>query len=414
MNMQCSLSDKGGAVTDLAYQTFDADSHYYETPDCFVRHMPADRKHRAFQLATIDGVDQPVVDGRAVSVFHPEGFFQHEAALPGSLREMMRSIKSGEATTSGGHGGSSLVGPIDPAALDPAARMVLMDRQGVEATMVFPSTAVFVEPTFEGDAELLWDNFRAFNRWIDEEWGFATQGRIFCAPMISLTDRDAACEELDWVLSRGARVVVLTAGPAAGRSPADPWFDPFWSRMNEAQVLCCIHVGDSGYNARLSSDWGDRPDPMAYQQSAFQWTHMFGDRPIMETVSALIYGNLFGRFTDVRVATIEYGSLWVDYLLRAMDKMIGMARGGPWPGGRLRDRPSEIFRRHVYVAPFHEDDIPRLADLIGADRVLFGSDWPHPEGIANPNDFANGLSGMSDGDIELIMRANLEALLTPA
>lgn len=398
----------------LTGRTFDADSHYYETTDCFERHMPADRKHRAFHLEVIDGVERPVVDGRPVNVFQPGGFFKDEAGLPGSLREMMRAMKSGAASGQGGHGGSSMSEPIHPAALDRGARLATMDEQGIEATLMFPSTGVFVEPTFLGDADLLWDNFRALNRWIDEEWGLAADGRIVATPMISLIDRDAACDELDWALSRHARAVCLTAGPAAGRSPADPWFDPFWARMNEAGVVCCFHVADSAYNARLSPAWGEQTDPMGYEQSAFQWTHQFGDRPIMETVSALIYGNLFGRYPDVRVATVEFGSLWVDYLLKAMDKMVGMARGGPWPGGRLEDKPSEIFRRHVWVSPFHEEDVVGLAELIGADRVLFGSDWPHPEGLANPNDFADLLTTMSDGDTELIMRGNLESLLSAA
>ena len=121
--------------------------------------------------------------------------------------------------------------------------------------------------------------------------------------------------------------------------------------------------------------------------------------------------NLFGRFPNVKVASIENGSLFVDYLLRVMDKMVGMGRGGPWPGGRLTAKPSELFRQHVYVSPFHEEDIRALAELIGAERVLFGSDYPHPEGLAEPNDFVAGLSGMSAGDIERIMRSNLAELL---
>ena len=54
-----------------------------------------------------------------------------------------------------------------------------------------------------------------------------------------------------------------------------------------------------------------------------------------------------------------------------MDKIVGMGRGGPWPGGRLSAKPSEIFRGHVYVSPFHEEDIRALAALIGAERVLY-------------------------------------------
>jgi predicted TIM-barrel fold metal-dependent hydrolase len=181
--------------------------------------------------------------------------------------------------------------------------------------------------------------------------------------------------------------------------------------MNEAKVIAGIHVGDAGYNARNAAAWGEDVVPSAHEQSAFQWTHFFGDRPIMETLTALVYGNIFGKFPDVVVASVENGSLFVDYLLKLMDKMVGMGRGGPWPGGRLSDKPSEIFRQHIYVSPFHEEDIRELADLIGADRVLFGSDYPHPEGLAEPNDFAEGLSGMSDGDIDRIMRGNLAELL---
>lgn len=398
----------GGTVTELPYRLYDADNHYYEPVDCFVRHMPKDRRSRAFQLATIDGVERPVVDGKPVNVMAPGGFFVGETALPGSLREMMRAIKKGGTLA---NGGSPLVGPIDPAAVDRQRRIELLDRQGVEATWLFPSAGVTVEPAFGGDAELLWDNFRSFNRWLAEDWGLGADGRIFGAPLISLIDREAACAELDWALALGCRVIALSPGPAAGRSPADPYFDPFWSRMDEAAVVCAVHVGDAGYNARLSAAWGERTDPAAYEQSAFQWTHHMGDRPVMETISALIYGNLFGRFPNVRVASIENGSLFVDYLLRLMDKMVGMGRGGPWPGGRLADKPSAIFREHAYVAPFHEEDIRGLAELIGPERVLFGSDWPHPEGLAEPIQFADGLSGMSDGDIELIMRANLQGLL---
>ena len=72
-------------MATLPYATFDADNHYYEPPDCFTRHMPADRRHLAFQLAEVEGRRQPVVDGRPVTVLSPDGFFGEEAALPGSF-----------------------------------------------------------------------------------------------------------------------------------------------------------------------------------------------------------------------------------------------------------------------------------------------------------------------------------------
>ena len=64
------------------------------------------------------------------------------------------------------------------------------------------------------------------------------------------------------------------------------------------------------------------------------------------------------------------------------------------------------FRRHVWVAPYYEDDIRGLADAIGADHVLFGSDWPHAEGLAEPTAFVDDLHGFTDDEIRLIMRDN--------
>jgi len=131
----------------------------------------------------------------------------------------------------------------------------------------------------------------------------------------------------------------------------------------------------------------------------------------MDTLSALILHNLFGRFPNVRCLSVENGSLFVPYLLAAMDKMNGMGRNGPWIGGRINDRPSEIFKQHVFVSPYHEENIVALAGMIGDTQVLFGSDFPHPEGLAEPRDFAEPLAPLGDDAVRRIMRDNLSGLL---
>jgi predicted TIM-barrel fold metal-dependent hydrolase len=71
-----------------------------------------------------------------------------------------------------------------------------------------------------------------------------------------------------------------------------------------------------------------------------------------------------------------------------MDNMKGMGRHGPWPNGYVEGRPSEVFRRHVYVSPHHYgEDVGALVDLLGAERVLFGSDFPHTEGMSGVDDY---------------------------
>jgi predicted TIM-barrel fold metal-dependent hydrolase len=75
--------------------------------------------------------------------------------------------------------------------------------------------------------------------------------------------------------------------------------------------------------------------------------------------------------------------------------------------------PVEAFREHVWVSPFYEDDIPKLRDLLGADHILFGSDWPHAEGLADPTAFIDDIPGFDAVEVRKVMRENAWALATP-
>jgi len=390
-------------MTELTFGLFDADSHYYEPRDCFTRYIEPEYRDRAVRTVVDRGNEIVMIGDRRFTFLKAP--FRDAWAPPGSLRTMLKAMASGNLME------SDAVEPVKPAYTERAARLEAMDAQGVEASLVFPSLGVCVEHFLKDDPDLLYANFRAFNRWVDEDWGFAYQDRIYAAPLMSLRDVDRAVEELEWALDRGARAVSLRPGPAFGRSPADPHFDPFWARVNEAGTLVVFHIAESGYNEMMGPFWGEAANPSSHEQSAFQWCNFYGDRPIMDTFSALVLHNLFGRYPNVRCASVENGSLFVPYLLKQMNKMNGMGRNGPWLGGRITEKPSEIFTRHVWVSPFHEEDVPALAAVIGADRVLFGSDFPHAEGLAEPRDFVDSLAGMSDADVRRIMRDNLHELL---
>ena len=82
-----------------------------------------------------------------------------------------------------------------------------------------------------------------------------------------------------------------------------------------------------------------------------------------------------------------------------------------WPGGRIREKPSGIFKRHVFVSPYHEEDIATLVSEIGASQVLFGSDFPHPEGLAEPRQFLEELGSLRENEVGRIMRDNVRSLV---
>jgi predicted TIM-barrel fold metal-dependent hydrolase len=73
--------------------------------------------------------------------------------------------------------------------------------------------------------------------------------------------------------------------------------------------------------------------------------------------------------------------------------------------------PVEQLRSNVWIAPYYEDDLPALAEVIGVDKILFGSDWPHGEGLADPVSFTEELLGFSQDDIRKVMRDNALDLL---
>ena len=102
---------------------------------------------------------------------------------------------------------------------------------------------------------------------------------------------------------------------------------------------------------------------------------------------------------------MENGSGWVRPLFHAMEHAYRL-------NPRAFDEdPVEVFKRCVYVHPFHEDDPQGLAELIGIDNVIFGSDYPHPEGMADPLSFVDELPDFSEQDKAKIMGGNLARLI---
>jgi len=390
-------------MSDLGYRTVDADNHYYETRDAFSRHIERRYAARTLRVETDrDGKDRIVLDDRPYVFSEPKFDATNP---PGSL---LANLHDPERKAY-----ASTFSPefMLDAYQDRNARLALMDEQGIEAAILLPSLAVCVEHPIRDDPELTDAVLRAFNRWVEEDWGYGDDGRIFGVPLVSLLDVDLACRELQRVLDAGARMIHLSTGPVAGRSPADPHFDRFWGIVNEARAPVVFHIGDAGYSEMFGAAWGENPNPRVRQMSAFQWAFLHGDLPLMQTLGALVYHNLFGRFPDVRVVSIENGSDWTAYLLTHLDKKKGMGRQGPWPGGYFRGRPSEILKRHLYLTPYPEDDVLPLVELMGTDHVLFGSDYPHPEGLAEPNDFARLLDGLDAPSVRRIMRSNTSDLL---
>src|SRR5262249_35696079 len=133
-----------------------------------------------------------------------------------------------------------------------------MDEQGVDRAFLFPTLGITVEGYMLDDPTLLHSVLHSFNLWIDDDWGIDRDGRMYCPPVVSMATVDGAVAELEWALSRGAKAISVQPGPLNGRSPADPYFDPFWARVNESGVVIGYHGpgGPMRYDREFQALWG--------------------------------------------------------------------------------------------------------------------------------------------------------------
>ena len=188
---------------------FDADNHYWEVSDSFTRHRDPKFADRGVVLKEKDGKPYYFFGERAHPIIPGPGD-AHPRPRPGALYDYFAGKTSKERV------GDELACE-DPAAhpewFERDARLRCMDAQGVEAAWLFPSQGVCMEGPMQPDIEASIEILRAFNRWLDEDWGFAYQNRIFAVPFLTLSDLDGAVRELEWCLARGARVITIRNGP---------------------------------------------------------------------------------------------------------------------------------------------------------------------------------------------------------
>ena len=391
-------------MTEYDGPVFDADNHYYEALDAFTRHLDPRHAARVIQWCEIDGRRYHVIGGRVSRAVTNPTF--DPVAPAGAMAAYFRGNAEGKSPLDYLRERE----PVRPEYRDRDARLRTMDEHGLDAIWLFPTLGMIYEEPLKADPGAVALMFQAFNRWLEEDWGYAYRDRIFAAPYISLADRDAAVAELERALGLGARMVVLRSAAAftahGAMSPFAEHFDPFWARVNEAGIPVVVHAGDSGVSSNGYADdgfstgfsgggWKPTIKSFAIERAAHDW------------LATLIFDKTFDRFPNLRVASVENGS---DFLRDLFKKLRSTGKKMP---GYFSEDPVETFRRHVWINPFWEDDIEEVVELMGADRVIFGSDWPHIEGMPRPLDYVVELKGFPADVQRRILHDNVRALNTP-
>ena len=130
------------------------------------------------------------------------------------------------------------------------------------------------------------------------------------------------------------------------------------------------------------------------------------ERAAHDFLVTLVFDKLFDRFPSLRIASVENGA---DFLRDLFKKLRGTDHKMP---GYFTEDPVETFRRNIWINPFWEDDVHEVVEHMGVDRVIFGSDWPHIEGMPRPLDYAAELKAFDDDGRRKILRDNARELNT--
>jgi predicted TIM-barrel fold metal-dependent hydrolase len=330
----------------------DADSHVLEPADLWTERLPHHYRDKGVRIRDVNGVETLEIGGTVV--------LQGTLAGLGGVDVIPRTnLFTGSMRYADG---------CPPASYDAAARLALYDDWGVDAGIVFPTIGIL--PFLSDDQMLLNAMSRAYNDW-QADFAADGDGRIVPVANLNLRDRDGAIAELDRCIDRGFKGVFLPPEPVDGRLPFDPYFDPLWARCAEAGLPLCFHVVVRFSGAgRPFGDWLDAGAGMLFG---------FGLGSTAQLIPAIAHtalSGVFDRLPELKVVAVEAGCGWAPYLMDRLDEkhhIIGGMNMAP-----TKHKPSDYLRTNVwYVAEPEERTIGAVLDLVGEDRVLWGSDYPH-------------------------------------
>jgi predicted TIM-barrel fold metal-dependent hydrolase len=335
----------------MAHQVISADSHINEPPWVFDR-VPARLRDRAPKmLRGADGGDGWSFDGGP-----PKRTLGVEAMAGGKMGGKFEAMRFDE---------------IMPGNYDGKAHVADMARDGVDASVVYPASAIFTY--IERDRELAVACMRSYNDWVLEEFQGAAPGRIVGLPLLPVDDgMDVCLAELERAIGLGARAAFIPGCPV--RPYHDPYYDPLYRAVEERGVPLTFHRNFGGKPGE--QDW----DELVNQKIGVAGTvHRFfsATRPF----SYMVYGGVFERFPRLRVVAAEVNCSWLPFWAQTMDQCFENPYYRATGGIRIERRPSECLGENLFVTVLDDDlgfkmiadgTFPRLADC-----SLFSTDYPH-------------------------------------
>jgi predicted TIM-barrel fold metal-dependent hydrolase len=274
----------------------------------------------------------------------------------------------------------------------PAGRLEMLDRSGLAGAVLFPNFGLVWEQALASDRPARRANMAAYNRWVAGVQADGA-GRLFAVAHLSLDDPEWAAREIAALGASGMRLAMIAPAPVDGLPLSDRSFDGVWAAFVDAGVSPVFHV--SSFPSPLDPAWhrGD-PEPLDHLLDSV----FLSLAPAVAIASMILHGT-FERFPTLRLGVVELTAGWVPSFLLHLDGAFDfyIARHGEWYQS-LSLRPSEYFLRNVRVGAPPYEAPARLVRQLGDHTFMYGSDWPHAEGVADPGGAGRKAVQGLDGD----------------
>jgi len=359
----------------MSYTIIDADTHVTETPDLWTSRAPAGMRDRVPRVETeADGTMRWVVGASrglaSVGLTATAGV--------GSFNKPPRNYEE-----------------MHPGAYDAKARLKYMDQMGIWAMVMYPNVGGFGAQQFLklADPELMLTCVQIYNDW-QSEWASADARRLLPITSIPFWDVAAAAKEVRRCAAMGHKGILFTGEPQYYGLPliGDPHWNPLWEAAVELDLPLSFHIGSGDMTEGLVKE-----RIAAYGKMA-AFTELAVDIFLRNglQLNDLLMSGVLARYPRIKFVSVESGIGWIPFMLEALDYQFrGNSVAEEHP--EFDRLPSEYFARNVYACYWFEQTAPRrLIDKIGADNVLFETDFPHPTSLYGDEVHSRIKGGLSD------------------
>jgi uncharacterized protein len=249
---------------------------------------------------------------------------------------------------------------------DPELRLKDQERDGVQGEVLYGILGASMRLN---DDEAATEMLRIYNDWL-AEFCRTHPDRYAGLACIPSHDIDAAVAEVRHVAKTGV-VRGLEIANRTGMKPLyDPWWNPLWEAVAEARLPVHLHTIGGGLPDTSKLEPKVARAAFATAICSFQ---MYMSLPLM----GIIFAGVLEHHPEVRIVIGESGIGWIPYILDRMD----LEWEDQFKDLDLAMRPSDYWRRQCY-ATYQSDRIGiKMIDEIGEDNIMWGSDFPHPDGV---------------------------------